>query len=76
AQDRARFLAAAQRLAYILSGAMPGLLPKIGLHYAEKKRLVLKLPKRHQSLVGERVQKRLAELAGLTGHRPEIEIGA
>ncbi|MCP5084625.1 MAG: exopolyphosphatase [Alphaproteobacteria bacterium] len=75
AQDRARLLAAAQRLAYILSGAMPRLLPKIGLHYAEKKRLILMLPKRHQSLVGERVQKRLAELAGLTGHRPEIEIG-
>ncbi len=75
-QDRARFIAAAQRLAYVLTGAMPGLLPKIGLEYAAKKRLVLKLPKRHQDLVGERVQKRLAELAGLTGHRPEIVIGA
>lgn len=75
AQDRARFLAAAQRLAYVLSGAMPGLLPKIGLEYTAKKRLVLKLPRRHQDLLGERVQKRLAELAGLSGHRPEIIIG-
>ena len=76
AQDRARFIAAAQRLAYVLSGAMPGLLPRIELEYAAKKRLVLKLPRRHQSLVGERVQKRLAELAGLSGHRPEIAIGS
>lgn len=76
AQDRARLIAAAQRLAYVLSGAMPGLLPKIGLQYGTKKRLVLTLPKRHENLVGERVQKRLAELAGLTGHRPEIVIGS
>ncbi len=70
--DRARHLAAAQRLAYVLTGAMPGLLPKIDLQYAAKKKLVLTLPRRHRDIVGERVQKRLAELAGLTGHTPEL----
>ncbi|MEM7427144.1 MAG: exopolyphosphatase [Pseudomonadota bacterium] len=70
--DRARHIAAAQRLAYVLTGAMPGLLPKIRLHYTAKKRLVLTLPRRHRDIVGERVEKRLAELAGLTGHSPEL----
>ncbi len=74
AQDRARLIAAATRLAYVLTGAMPGLLPRIRLDYMAKKRLVLTLPRRHQNLLGERVQKRLAELAGLTGHRPDIEV--
>ncbi len=71
---RARYIAAAQRLAYVLTGAMPGLLPRIGLGFAPKKKLVLTLPRRHRELVGERVQKRFAELAGLTGHTPEFEL--
>ncbi len=73
-QDKARLVAAAQRLAYVLTAAMPGLLPKIKLHYAPKKLLVLTLPKRNKDIVGERVRKRLAELTGLTGHKPEVVI--
>ena len=73
-QDRARLVAAAQRLAYVLTGAMPGLLPKIKLHYGEKKKLILSMPRRNKDIVGERVKKRLAELAGLTGQKSEVVI--
>ena len=73
---RARVISSAQRLAYLLSGAMPGLLPKIRLDSEDQKTLKLVLPKSHGDLAGERVEKRFAELAMLAGKRPEIVIGS
>jgi exopolyphosphatase/guanosine-5'-triphosphate,3'-diphosphate pyrophosphatase len=69
--ERARVLAGAMRLAYVLTGAMTGLLPKIRLH-VEGKLLVLELPRKLSELHGEAVEKRLKQLAGVMGLDSEI----
>ena len=62
--ERARYLSAAMRLAYVLSAAMPGLLP---VHQAPTTARQGVAPpgsrKACRDLMGERVEKRLAELA-------------
>jgi exopolyphosphatase/guanosine-5'-triphosphate,3'-diphosphate pyrophosphatase len=73
--ERARILAACLRLAYVLSAAMPGLLPKIRLALKPGKHLVLTLPKSLQDLRGEAVDKRLLQLSELMGCEPSVEIG-
>ena len=65
--ERAQVLAGVLRLAYALSAAMPGLLPRIGLAITRPKQLVLTFPKNHKDLHGEVVDKRLEQLAGLIG---------
>ena len=70
---RAHLLSSLFRLAYILSAAMPGMLPKIGLKIVGKA-LVLRLPKKLQDLMGERVEKRLIELAGELRLTPKVLI--
>ncbi|MGI9484003.1 MAG: exopolyphosphatase, partial [Hyphomicrobiales bacterium] len=70
---RARIIAAAQRLAYVLSGAMPGMLPKIKIKLKKKKHLELELPPKLANLRGERVEKRLLDLAILMGFRAKIK---
>jgi exopolyphosphatase / guanosine-5'-triphosphate,3'-diphosphate pyrophosphatase len=72
--ERAHLLSSMFRLAYILSAAMPGLLPKIGLKLGSDKTLVLTLPRRLKDLMGERVEKRLAGLAAEIGRTPKLEI--
>lgn len=72
--ERAHVLASAQRLAYVLTAAMPGLLPKIKLSFTPKA-LVMKLPKRLADIMGERVEKRLEGLAAMLGRSAKIEIG-
>jgi exopolyphosphatase/guanosine-5'-triphosphate,3'-diphosphate pyrophosphatase len=67
-------ISAVMRLAYVLSAAMPGLLPKIKLEQASGKTLVLSIPKKHSDLMGERVERRLAELADLMGLAPKLII--
>ena len=71
---RARVISAVMRLAYVLSAAMPGLLPKIKLAQAPGKILLLSVPKKHADLMGERVTKRLAELADLLGLSPKTAV--
>jgi exopolyphosphatase / guanosine-5'-triphosphate,3'-diphosphate pyrophosphatase len=71
---RARVISAVMRLAYVLSAAMPGLLPKIKLVQAPGKTLLLTIPKKHADLMGERVTKRLAELSDLMGLSPKTTI--
>jgi exopolyphosphatase / guanosine-5'-triphosphate,3'-diphosphate pyrophosphatase len=71
---RARVISAVMRLAYVLSAAMPGLLPKIDLVQTTGKTLLLKVPKKHSALMGERVEKRLIELANLMGFTPRAVI--
>jgi exopolyphosphatase/guanosine-5'-triphosphate,3'-diphosphate pyrophosphatase len=73
--ERARQLAAAMRLAYVLTAAMTGVLPQIGLEYVCDKTLRLKLPANLADLQGEPVDKRLAQLAHLLGRTPELTLG-
>lgn len=72
---RAHLLSNIFRLAYILSAAMPGMLPKIGLRLGDGKTLVLTLPRKLADLSGERVEKRFAGLAAEMGRTPKIVIG-
>ena len=75
ANARAHLLSNMFRLAYILSAAMPGMLPKIGLEMGTGKILVLRLPKKLADLAGERVLKRLDGLAAELGRSGRLEIG-
>ena len=75
AHQRAHLLASIFRLAYILSAAMPGMLPSIGLKLGDNKTLVLRLPKKLADLAGERVEKRLAGLAAEIGRTGKVVIG-
>ena len=64
-ETRARVLAATLRLAYALTAAMPGMLPKIKLAVEDGDKLKLSLPAKHQALAGEVVEKQLEQLADL-----------
>ncbi len=72
--ERAHLLSSVFRLAYILSAAMPGMLPKIGLKLEGTKILTLTLPPKLKDLLGERVEKRLAGLAFEMDRTPKIEV--
>ena len=78
AEQRARSLAATLRLAYALTAAMPGMLPQLSLlvevHRDEGQYLTLTLPKKHQNLIGEVVEKRLEQLADLLECKSRISI--
>src|SRR3984957_11048067 len=71
---RARVLGAALRLAYVVSAAMPGVLPKTKLA-VERHRLALHLPGEYAALNGERVTARLRSLARLIGREPVTLLG-
>jgi exopolyphosphatase / guanosine-5'-triphosphate,3'-diphosphate pyrophosphatase len=73
--QRAHLLSSVFRLAYILSAAMPGMLPRIGLKLEGTKTLTLSLPAKLKDLMGERVEKRLASLAFEMGRSPRVAIG-
>ena len=73
--QRAHLLSSLFRLAYILSAAMPGMLPKIGLRLGDNKTLVLRLPRKLADLAGERVEKRLGGLAAEIGRTGKVIIG-
>ena len=72
---RAHLLSNMFRLAYILSAAMPRMLPKIGLQLGDNKTLLLQLPKKLADLMGERVDKRLQGLAAELGRTGKAVIG-
>ena len=72
--DRARVLGAAMRLAYVVSAAMPGVLPRTPLA-VERHRLALHLPGEYAALSGERVLNRLRSLARLIGRDPVMLTG-
>jgi exopolyphosphatase/guanosine-5'-triphosphate,3'-diphosphate pyrophosphatase len=71
--SRAQVLAATLRLAYVLSAAMPGLLPRIGLKIS-RRNVILTLPVKLKDLQGEAVDKRLSQLADLLGYGWKIVI--
>jgi exopolyphosphatase/guanosine-5'-triphosphate,3'-diphosphate pyrophosphatase len=72
--DRARVLGAALRLAYVVSAAMPGVLPRTPLA-VERNRLALRLPNELAALGGDRVLNRLRSLARLIGREPVVLVG-
>jgi exopolyphosphatase/guanosine-5'-triphosphate,3'-diphosphate pyrophosphatase len=67
--DRARVLGAAMRVAYLVSAAMPGVLPNTPL-VVERGKLALKLSGKYRNLAGERLLARLRQLARLVGREP------
>jgi exopolyphosphatase/guanosine-5'-triphosphate,3'-diphosphate pyrophosphatase len=72
--DHARILGAALRVAYLVSGAMPGVLPNTPLA-VERGKLKLKLRGPYASLAGERVFGRVKQLARLIGREPAVTTG-
>ena len=71
--SRARIIGAALRTAHMISAAMPGIIGMTPVFH-EGDRLVLSLPKKVADLEGERLDARLADLAGELGKKPEIRI--
>jgi exopolyphosphatase / guanosine-5'-triphosphate,3'-diphosphate pyrophosphatase len=70
--DRARILGAAMRVAYIVSAAMPGVLPRAPL-VCQKGKVVLMLPPDLADLNSDRLQNRLKQFSKLIGGEPEIQ---
>jgi len=64
--DRARILGGALRVAFVISAAMPGILPKVPLAVM-RGQLTLTLRGRYAALGGERAYNRLRQLARLIG---------
>jgi exopolyphosphatase/guanosine-5'-triphosphate,3'-diphosphate pyrophosphatase len=64
--DRARILGAAMRVGYLVSAAMPGVLPHTPM-VVERGKLKLKFPGKYSAFAGERVLARLRQLARLIG---------
>jgi exopolyphosphatase/guanosine-5'-triphosphate,3'-diphosphate pyrophosphatase len=72
---RARLLGAAFRVAYPMSAAMPGILPRTGFALDEGT-LVLQLPTDLAFLDGEHLRGRLDQLAGVAGiEATEVRVG-
>jgi exopolyphosphatase/guanosine-5'-triphosphate,3'-diphosphate pyrophosphatase len=69
--DRARLVGAAMRVAYIVSAAMPGTLPRAPMA-VQKGKVVLTLPSDLAALNSDRLQTRLRQFARLLGGDPEI----
>ncbi len=71
--DRAHILGAAMRVAYLLSAAMPGVLPRCAMVVAKTK-LVLSVPEEMAPLVNERLIGRLKQMGKLIGREPTIKV--
>jgi exopolyphosphatase/guanosine-5'-triphosphate,3'-diphosphate pyrophosphatase len=69
--DRARVLGAAMRVAFLVSGAMPDVLPHAPM-LVDRGKLKLKLRADYAALAGERLLKRLQQLARLIGREAAI----
>jgi exopolyphosphatase / guanosine-5'-triphosphate,3'-diphosphate pyrophosphatase len=69
--DRARIIGAAMRVAYNISAAMPGVLPRAPM-ILDKGHVVLTLPAELAPLSSERLQSRMRQFARLIGSDPEI----
>jgi exopolyphosphatase/guanosine-5'-triphosphate,3'-diphosphate pyrophosphatase len=73
-QRRARILGAAVRTAHMLSIGMAGVIAETPLS-VEADKIVLTLPRQYVSLDGERLRRRLGQLAALLERTAEIRIG-
>jgi exopolyphosphatase/guanosine-5'-triphosphate,3'-diphosphate pyrophosphatase len=65
--ERARLLGAMMRVVYLLSAAMPGVIPGLKWARGTDGSLTLTVPKQHASLMGERPTGRMAQLAKVSG---------
>lgn len=72
--ERALVLGLALRLAFTLSGATLGMLPKTCFEIG-KNTITLVVPKKYEALVGEIVVKRLAALGRAIGRKGDIRVG-
>jgi exopolyphosphatase/guanosine-5'-triphosphate,3'-diphosphate pyrophosphatase len=72
--DRARVLGASLRVAFLVSAAMPGVLPRAPM-MVDHGRLLLELKGKLAPLAGERVFNRLRQLARLIGREPVMVTG-
>ncbi len=73
--DRARLIGAAMRVAFQLSSAMAGILPRTALRGTREK-LTLGLPPDLADLASARLQNRLRQLARLSGREADIVVSA
>jgi exopolyphosphatase/guanosine-5'-triphosphate,3'-diphosphate pyrophosphatase len=73
--DRARILGAAMRVAYLVSAAMPGVLPRVPL-VCRQSLLELDLPPDLAPLAIDRLFNRLKQLARIIGRTPYINAPA
>ncbi len=71
--DRARILGAAMRVSYLLTAAMPGVLPRTPV-LCVKDDLELRLPADLGPLAGERLFNRLRSLARVIGRKPVLTV--
>ncbi len=71
--EKARILAAAVRAAIVVSGAMPGILPKAPLR-CSKTQLILTLPRQLADLATEKLHNRIAQLGRLLRRAPVVAI--
>ena len=71
---RARIIGAAIRAAHMLSIGRPGIIDETPLSY-DKEKLVLRLPRAHAALDGERMRRRFHTLARLLERDLEVRIG-
>lgn len=69
--ERARIHAATFRIAYLISAAMPGVLPRVRLLCTDR-RLLLHVPPEWRALASERVTGRLKQLAKLLGREHRV----
>ncbi|MCF3934500.1 Ppx/GppA family phosphatase [Acuticoccus sp. M5D2P5] len=72
-QERARFLAAAFRIAYVLSPGVPGILPRTRVEW-DGKDFVLYLPRDLAAIEGERPLRRMRQFAKQIGGQGMIRI--
>lgn len=71
--EQARILAAAARTAFVISGAMPGVLRLAKIH-CTKNRVVVTLPRKFADLSTDKLRNRLAQLGRLIRRSPEVAI--
>lgn len=73
--ERARLLAALLRVVYMLSAAMPGVIPRLRWEKRGADSLALVIPADLAGLYGERPIGRLAQVAKITGKKLELVLG-
>ncbi len=73
--NRARIIAAAIRIAHVVSAGVPKIVPKTPLSF-EGEKLILKLPHPFDALDGERLARRFANLGRLFDMETEIRVNS
>jgi exopolyphosphatase/guanosine-5'-triphosphate,3'-diphosphate pyrophosphatase len=72
--ERARLIAALLRVVYLLTAAMPGIIPQLRWEKRADGSLALLVPASHAALIGERPVARMAQLARVSGLNLSLEV--